>query len=95
MTVTAALVLFSVIWFMTFLVVLPLRLTTQGDAGDVVPGTHKGAPHGAQVARKAWITTGVALGLFAVAAALILWGPIGVDDLDVFGRPGADRAASD
>ncbi len=33
MTITAALVLFSVIWFMTFLIVLPIRLVTQGDEG--------------------------------------------------------------
>ena len=95
MTITAALVLFSVIWFMTFLCVLPLRLRTQGDAGEVVPGTHRGAPHEPGLKRKAWITTAVAAILFAVAASLILWGPIGVDDLDVFGRPGASARSAD
>ena len=44
MTITAALVLFSVIWFMTLLIVLPIRIKTQGDLGDIVPGTHAGAP---------------------------------------------------
>lgn len=49
MGITSALVLFAVVWFMTFFVVLPLRLTTQGEAGEVVPGTHKSAPADAQI----------------------------------------------
>ena len=61
MTITAAIVLFAVVWFMVFFIVLPLRLTTQGDAGSVVPGTPKGAPLNEIVGRKARITT-----LFAI-----------------------------
>jgi predicted secreted protein len=86
MTITAALVLFSVIWFMTFLVVLPIRLVTQGDAGEIVPGTHASSPHEINLKRKAWITTGVSLALFAVIASLLVWGPWGVRDIDWFGR---------
>lgn len=86
MTITAALVLFSVIWFMTFLCVLPLRLVTQGDAGQVVPGTHSSSPHELALGRKAAVTTLVAVILFAISASLILWGPWGVRDLDWFGR---------
>ena len=86
MTITAALVLFSVIWFMVFFVVLPLRLTTQGEAGEVVPGTHASSPHDLRLGRKAWITTGVSVLLFAVIASLLVWGPWGVRDLDWFGR---------
>ena len=37
MGITSAIVLFAVIWFMTFLIVLPLRMQTQGDAGDIAP----------------------------------------------------------
>ncbi|MGB0798861.1 MAG: DUF1467 family protein, partial [Planktomarina sp.] len=40
MGITSALVLFAVIWFLTLLIVLPLRLQTQGDLGKVVHGTH-------------------------------------------------------
>ena len=96
MTITAAIVLFSVIWFMTFLVVLPIRLTTQGEKGEVVPGTHASSPHEPQVGRKAWITTAVAAALFAVIASLLAWGPWGVRDLDWFGRmtPPAGSAGS-
>ena len=44
MGITSALVLFAVIWSMTFLIILPIRVKTQGDLGDIVPGTHAGAP---------------------------------------------------
>ena len=30
MAITSAIVLFAVVWFMTFFIVLPLRLETQG-----------------------------------------------------------------
>ncbi|MAY31868.1 MAG: hypothetical protein CMM86_04625, partial [Rhodovulum sp.] len=38
MTITAAIVLFAVIWFMVLFVTLPVRLRTQGDVGEIVPG---------------------------------------------------------
>lgn len=88
MTITAALVLFAVIWFMTFFIVLPLNLTTQGDAGEVVPGTPPAAPAGFVVKRKAVITTWIALALWIVIAGVILSGVITVRDLDWFGRMG-------
>ena len=37
MGIASGLVLYAVIWFMVFFVVLPLRVTTQGDRGEVVP----------------------------------------------------------
>ncbi len=86
MTITAALVLFSVCWFMVFFIVLPLRLTTQADAGEVVPGTPASAPAGEVVRRKAAITTVVAVVLWAVLSGVILSGWITVDDIDWFDR---------
>ncbi len=56
MGITSAIVLFAVVWFLTFFIVLPLRLETQGDVGEVVPGTHESAPSGAVVGRKARMT---------------------------------------
>jgi predicted secreted protein len=86
MSITAAFVLFAVCWFMTFFIVLPLRLTTQGDAGQVTPGTPAGAPAGFVVRRKARITTMVALVVWALISSVILSGWISVRDLDVMGR---------
>lgn len=86
MGITSALVLFAVIWFMVFFIVLPLRLTTQGEAGEVVPGTHASAPHNPQMARRAKITTVIALVLWGGIAGVILTGTISVRDLDWFNR---------
>jgi len=86
MGITSALVLYAVIWFMTFLVVIPIRVDTQGDLGDIVPGTHAGAPENHHLKKKAWITTGVAFVLWLITSAIILSGLITVDDFDLFHR---------
>lgn len=86
MGVTSAIVLFAVVWFMVFFVVLPLRLTTQGEAGEVVPGTHKSAPENPQLRRKVRVTTVWAVLIWAVLAGVILSGWISVRDLDWFDR---------
>ncbi|MBN9886250.1 DUF1467 family protein [Salipiger abyssi] len=90
MGITSALVLFAVIWFMTFLVVIPFRLETQGDRGDVVEGTHASSPEVHNLKRKAWITTGISLLLWAIIAGIILSGVISVRDIDgwMFNRMG-------
>lgn len=93
MTITGAFVLFAVTWFMVFFIVLPLRLVTQGDAGDVVPGTPRAAPHGFVVARKARITTLVTVVLWLVFVGIISSGWITIRDLDWFGRMSPPQAA--
>ncbi|MGB7244236.1 MAG: DUF1467 family protein [Sulfitobacter sp.] len=95
MGITSAIVLFAVIWFMTFLVVLPIRVQTQGDAGKVVPGTHAGAPEVHNLRKKAIITTIIAALIWAVATAVILSGVISVRDLDIFNRMGPENAAGE
>ena len=85
MTITGAFVLYSVTWFMVFFCVLPLRFVSQEDAGSIVPGTPRSAPAEEMVGRKARLTTVVATVVWAVICAVILWGGIGIDDLDVFG----------
>lgn len=86
MGITSALVLYAVFWFMTFLVVLPIRVDTQGDLGEIVPGTHAGAPENHHLKKKAWITTGVAFVLWAITSTIILSGWVTVDDFDLFHR---------
>lgn len=88
MTITGALVLYSVTWFMVFFCVLPLRFTSQAEAGEVVPGTPRSAPSDHLVGKKAWVTTLVATVIWAALCAVILWGGIAINDLDVFGIMG-------
>lgn len=86
MSITSALVLFAVIWFMTFLIIIPIRLQTQGDLGEIVPGTQAGAPEHHYLKKKAWITTGITVVLWAIISAIILSGWITVRDLDFHNR---------
>ena len=86
MGITSGLVLFAVIWFMVLFITLPLRLKTQGDVGEIVPGTHAGAPANLNIRRKFRIVTLVSIVLWLVIAGIILSGKISIRDLDYFGR---------
>lgn len=85
MSITSAIVLFAVIWFMVFLMVLPQRLKTQAETGDVVPGTHSSAPSNPEIKRKAKITTMISAVLWVVIAYIIISGTITVRDFDWLG----------
>lgn len=84
MTITAALVLFSVTWFMVFFCVLPVRFQSQADAGEVTPGTPASAPADAMVGKKARITTAIAAVIFVMLYLIINSGLITVQNMDVF-----------
>ena len=80
MNIGSALVLLAVIWFMVFFVVLPIGLTTQGDAGKRLKGTSAGSPEGVDLWRKVRITSifcRADLGGFCVAD--FQWACIGGD----------------
>ena len=86
MSITSAIVLFAVIWFLTLFVVLPLRLQTQGDLGAVEPGTHAGSPENPQMKKRFLVTTLVALLLWAIIAGSIIGGIFSIRDFDWFNR---------
>ena len=86
----SGLVLLAVVWFMTLFVVLRLRLKTQGDTGNVVPGTPSSAPDELQIKRKFLITSIVAVPIWGVLVALILSGKITVESFDLFTRFGGE-----
>ena len=88
MGIASGIVLYLVFWSMTFLVALPIRIQTQGEAGDIVPGTHDGSPQQHHLKKKAIITTFVAAILWAIAAFVIISGAITVRDIDIFNRMG-------
>ncbi|MEM8555323.1 MAG: DUF1467 family protein [Pseudomonadota bacterium] len=86
MGITSALVLFAVIWWMVFFVVLPLRLRTQGEDGEVVPGTPEGAPNNLNMRRKVRMTTLWSFGIWVIVAGVILTETVTVRDFDFMGR---------
>ena len=84
MTITAAIVLFSVVWFLVFFCVLPAQFRSQADAGQVTPGTPASAPADAMVGKKAKITSGIAVVVFAALYVIITSGMITIENMDVF-----------
>ncbi|MBO6603217.1 MULTISPECIES: DUF1467 family protein [Paracoccaceae] len=88
MNVVSGLVLYAIIWFMTLFVILPIRMTSQGEAGEIARGTHASAPHRPQLKRRFLITSGVAAVIWAIFAWIILGGLITIDDIDLFTRFG-------
>lgn len=86
MGITSAIVLYAVLWFVTFLTVIPFRLKTQGDVGEIVHGTQAGAPHEHGLKKKAWITTAIAAVLWLIIFYIVATGKITVRDIDMFNR---------
>ena len=86
MSVTSAFVLFAVIWFLTFLIVIPFKIKTQGDMGVVLKGTQAGAPEVHDLRKKAIITTGLSLVLWLLITTLIVSETVTIEDIDLFGR---------
>ena len=55
MTISAAFVLFAVIWFLTLFILLPLNLKTQEEIGSIVDGTPSSAPTNPKVKKKMFL----------------------------------------
>ncbi len=85
MNIASAIVLFLVFWFMTLFVILPLRLRSQGDVGEIVPGTPASAPATLNLKRKFMVVTVVAAMLWVVVFTIIVTGFITVADIDMLG----------
>lgn len=86
MTITAALVMYAVTWFMTFFIVIQTRTVAQSDTDRVEPGTPPGSPANEEVGRLAKSTTIWAMLIWAVICGVILSGWFTIADLDWFGR---------
>jgi len=91
----SGLVLLAVIWTVVFFIVLPLRLETQGDKGEIVPGTHASSPADFSFKKKAKITSIVAVPIWLVIAGVLLSGAVSVRDIDWFQRMSTPEVSRD
>ncbi|MGJ8623203.1 MAG: DUF1467 family protein [Yoonia sp.] len=91
----SGLVLLAVIWTVVFFIVLPLRLKTQGEAGEIVPGTHASSPADFDLKRKAKVTSYFAFPIWIVIAGVILSGVVTVRDFDWFERMSTPEVSRD
>lgn len=66
MTLTYSIALYFLIWWITLFAVLPFGVRTQGEAGEVVPGTPASAPASPRILRIALWNTLVSAVVFAL-----------------------------
>ncbi len=82
----SAIVLLLVIWFMCLFIALPLRIKSQSEDGEVVPGTPASAPVDPKLKKKfIWVTV-AAFAIWVPVCGVIISGVITVEDLDFFNR---------
>ncbi|MEM9523418.1 MAG: DUF1467 family protein [Pseudomonadota bacterium] len=84
MQIASALVLLAVIWFMALLIVLPFRIRSQGEAGQITMGTPASAPVRTNMRKVFKTVTLVAVPVWLGACALILLKVVTIDDIDLF-----------
>ena len=87
LSITGAIVIYAVLWFMCLFIILPIRMTTQGDLGEVAPGTPASAPERPALKKRFLITTLVATALWALTVGALLSGAVSLDDLPVWHLP--------
>lgn len=62
MSITGAIVVFVITWWLSFFAVLPIGVKSQYEAGETTPGTEEGAPAEPMLLKKAlWATIGAAV----------------------------------
>ena len=75
--------IFFIIWWSVLFAVLPLGVTSQYEAGEVVPGSEGAAPHRPMLLRKLAITTAVAAVVFALVYGVIAYRLIPLDAIPI------------
>jgi len=86
MTITAALVLFTVIWFLLLFMALPIGQTSQEEDGHRVAGTPASAPINPMIGKKMFWVTVVTFVLWLPLCLFIVYGPVTMADLDFYDR---------
>ena len=86
MSITAAVVLFLMLWFLCLFVALPIGIRTQEEEGEVVPGTPASAPVAPMLRKKFLWVTAVAAVLWGAVFYVVVFSSITVQDIDVWGH---------
>lgn len=84
MSITLSIALYFIIWWTTLFAVLPIGVRTQGESGDVVPGTPQSAPARPRILWVIAVNTLVAFVVFGIVWLAITGGWV---PLDIISRP--------
>lgn len=77
MSLTGAVVVFTLVWWMVFFTMLPVGVRGQHEANEVVPGSEPGAPVAPDLKRKALWTTMIAVPLTILIEIALTLGWLG------------------
>ena len=86
MTLSFAIAIYAIIWWIVLFAMLPIGVRSQGEEGEVAPGTEAGAPHRPRLLAKMLATTVVASIIFAIVYAIIVHKLIALDDIPFLPR---------
>lgn len=81
MSLTTAVAIYFIIWWVALFAVLPFGVRSQEESGAVAPGTDPGAPAIPHLKRKLIWTTLVACLVFALCFVVYSYRLISIDDL--------------
>ena len=81
MSLTTAIAIYFLIWWLALFAVLPFGVRSQEEGGAVSPGTDPGAPMAARVRAKLFWTTVVATVVFALCYVVYVYRLVSLDDL--------------
>jgi predicted secreted protein len=81
MSISFALAIYFILWWTVLFAVLPLGVRTQGEAGEVVPGTPESAPMHPRLIRVALITTVISAALFGAMWAAVHYGVLDLNGI--------------
>jgi predicted secreted protein len=81
MSFSTSVAIFFIIWWVVLFTVLPWRIRSQAETGDVVPGSDPGAPALPKLKSKLVWTTLVAAIVFAAFQVIYRYRLVGLDDL--------------
>ena len=86
MTLSFAIAIYAIIWWIVLFAILPIGVRTQEEEGDVSPGTAESAPHMPKLLPKMIATTIVASVVFAVVCVIIVHRVITLDQIPFLPR---------
>lgn len=86
MTLVFGLAIYFVCWWIVLFAILPFGVTTQLDAGQIVPGTAESAPIAPKMIPKLIATTIVTSIIFAFIYWLLEGGVVSLDDFPFLPR---------
>ena len=81
MSLTTAIAVYFIIWWVVLFAVLPFGVRSQQESGEVTPGTDPGAPVVPKILRKLVWTTIAASVIFALCAVVYIYRLITLEDL--------------